>query len=66
MLIAGQAIRKLVKDSFIMKKIPVTHSRYRARQSAEAKAKGRHTGYGKRKGTKEARMPTKVSPRSPP
>lgn len=26
----------------------------------EAKNKGRHTGLGKRKGTKEARMPTKV------
>merc|ERR1711998_145978 len=26
----------------------------------EAKRKGRHTGYGKRKGTKDARMPTKV------
>lgn len=25
-----------------------------------AKAKGRHTGTGKRKGTAEARMPTKV------
>lgn len=26
----------------------------------EAKAKGRHTGYGKRKGTRNARMPLKV------
>ncbi|PIA44298.1 hypothetical protein AQUCO_01700122v1 [Aquilegia coerulea] len=26
----------------------------------EAKRKGRHSGYGKRKGTREARLPTKV------
>eukprot|EP00892_Ulva_mutabilis_P000126 jgi/Ulvmu1/10113/UM006_0064.1 len=55
-----QNIRKLVKDGFVIKKPTVIHSRSRARRSAEAKAKGRHTGYGKRRGTKEARMPTKV------
>ncbi|MBA0714085.1 hypothetical protein Golax_013081, partial [Gossypium laxum] len=26
----------------------------------EAKRKGRHSGYGKRKGTREARLPTKI------
>ena len=36
------------------------HSRYRARQRAIAKAKGRHMGFGSRKGTREARMPSKT------
>merc|ERR1712080_434057 len=34
--------------------------RSRARRFAESRRKGRHTGYGKRKGTRNARMPTKV------
>ncbi len=36
------------------------HSRSRVRAFHEAKRKGRHTGHGKRKGTKDARMPQKV------
>eukprot|EP00693_Jakoba_libera_P001652 EC690801.1.p1 GENE.EC690801.1~~EC690801.1.p1 ORF type:complete len:188 (+),score=64.19 EC690801.1:39-602(+) len=36
------------------------HTRYRVRRRLEAKRKGRHTGVGKRKGSSEARMPTKV------
>merc|ERR1712238_571924 len=36
------------------------HSRSRVRKNQEAKRKGRHTGIGKRRGTNEARMPTKV------
>ncbi|KAF9591033.1 hypothetical protein IFM89_001243 [Coptis chinensis] len=32
----------------------------RARRMKDAKRKGRHSGYGKRKGTREARLPTKV------
>lgn len=55
-----QTIRKLVKDGYVIKKPVVIHSRARARAKAEAKSKGRHTGYGKRKGTREARLPTKV------
>merc|ERR1711933_355173 len=35
-------------------------SRAHARIYAEAKSKGRHMGYGKRKGTANSRMPTKV------
>lgn len=38
----------------------VGHSRARTREMHAAKAKGRHTGVGKRKGTAEARLPTKV------
>lgn len=36
------------------------HSRYRTRELAAAKRAGRHTGFGKRKGTKDARMPSQV------
>ena len=59
-LFSGQNIRKLVKDGLVIRKPGVIHSRSRARATAEAKAAGRHTGYGKRRGTREARLPTKV------
>ncbi|XP_028552633.1 60S ribosomal protein L19-1-like [Dendrobium catenatum] len=55
-----QNIRKLVHEGFIIKKPEKIHSRSRSRRFAEAKRKGRHSGYGKRKGTMEARLPTKV------
>lgn len=37
------------------------HSRARVRKNTEARRKGRHCGFGKRKGTANARMPRKVS-----
>jgi large subunit ribosomal protein L19e len=43
-----------------MRKPCKIHSRARARLHAEAKRKGRHSGVGKRYGTREARMPTKI------
>ena len=43
-----------------MKKALQIHSRSRARRHADEKRKGRHTGAGKRKGTRESRMPSKV------
>ncbi|CEP24719.1 K02885 large subunit ribosomal protein L19e [Cyberlindnera jadinii] len=55
-----QAIRKLYKNGTIVKKPARVHSRSRARALAESKRAGRHTGYGKRKGTKEARFPSQV------
>ncbi|CAN6559165.1 unnamed protein product [Malus baccata var. baccata] len=55
-----QNIRKLVKDGFIIRKPTKIHSRSRAHIMKEAKRKGRHSGYGKRKGTREARLPTKI------
>merc|ERR1712066_909098 len=55
-----QNIRKLVKDGFVIRKPQKIHSRARTNAALEAKRKGRHTGYGKRKGTREARLPTKV------
>lgn len=53
-------VRKLIKDGFILKKPPIMHSRARARRTAAAKAKGRHCGPGKRRGTKNARTPSKL------
>lgn len=54
------SIRSLRKDGYIIVKPQAIHSRSRVRAHDLAKAKGRHTGAGKRKGTAEARMPTKV------
>jgi len=53
-------IRKLIKDGLINRKPEKMHSRSRVRKNLDAKRKGRHTGVGKRRGTKEARMPVKV------
>jgi len=55
-----QNVRKLIKDGFVIKKPPIMHSRARVRKVLLAKRKGRHTGTGKRRGTREARLPTKV------
>lgn len=55
-----QHVRKLVKDGLIIRKPVAVHSRARVRKNAEARRKGRHTGPGKRKGTANARMPTKI------
>ena len=55
-----QNIRKLVKDGFVIRKPQKIHSRARTLRNLAAKQKGRHTGYGKRRGTREARLPTKV------
>lgn len=55
-----QNIRKLIKDSFIVRKPHTIHSKSRHQRHIEAKDKGRHTGYGRRKGTKNARTPFKV------
>jgi len=53
-------IRKLVKDGFIIRRPVQMHSRARVRKVHEAKKKGRHMGHGTRKGTREARMPSKL------
>lgn len=53
-----QTIRKLLQDGLIIKKPVTMHSRARARELTAARRIGRHRGYGKRKGTAEARMPT--------
>ncbi len=46
--------------SVIYKKPDAIHSKARHQRTMAAKAKGRHTGYGKRKGRANARMPVKV------
>merc|ERR1712226_396728 len=53
-------VRKLIKDGYVIKKPAIVHSRSRANKNMEAKRKGRHTGHGKRKGTREARLPARV------
>ncbi|TLS27543.1 hypothetical protein PpBr36_05421 [Pyricularia pennisetigena] len=55
-----QTIRKLVQDGLIIKKPVTMHSRARARELNLARRIGRHRGFGKRKGTADARMPTQV------
>ena len=55
-----RAIRKLYKDGLIVKRQVTTHSRARTRRYHEAKRRGRHQGPGKRKGTRNARMPAKI------
>ena len=51
----------MVNDGLIIRKPVAVHSRARTRKNAEARRKGRHRGYGKRKGTANARMPEKVT-----
>ncbi|KAL3953039.1 hypothetical protein ACCO45_012982 [Purpureocillium lilacinum] len=55
-----QTIRKLVSDGLIIRKPVTMHSRSRARELNLARREGRHRGYGKRKGTADARMPQQV------
>jgi len=55
-----QSIRKLIKDGFVIKKPQRIHSRARVRKRLAAKRKGRHRGFGSRKGSRNARMPTKI------
>lgn len=55
-----QNIRKLIKDGLIIKKPVAVHSRARVRKNTLARRKGRHSGFGKRKGTANARTPQKV------
>merc|ERR1719335_1768453 len=53
-------IHKLIKNGLIVKKKVTVHSKARHQAVMDAKSKGRHTGYGKRKGSANARMPLKV------
>ncbi|CDZ98568.1 60s ribosomal protein l19 [Phaffia rhodozyma] len=55
-----KGVAKLIKDGHIIVKPTVIHSRARTRDLLASKRKGRHTGTGKRKGTADARFPTKV------
>jgi len=55
-----QNIRKMITDGFLIKKPDKCTSTFRQKRWRKAKKLGRHMGLGKRKGTQEARMPTKV------
>jgi len=55
-----RAVRKLLKDGLIIRKAVRGRRRARLRRTLLAKRKGRHNGIGKRKGTKDARMPAKL------
>merc|ERR1712126_541688 len=50
---------KLIKDGLVIKKPVAVHSRSRVRENDAARRKGRHTGFGKRKGTADARTSQK-------
>ncbi|KAL1902069.1 60S ribosomal protein L19B [Ceratocystis pirilliformis] len=55
-----QSIRKLVSDGLIIRKPVTMHSRSRARELNLSRRDGRHRGFGKRKGTADARLPSQV------
>lgn len=55
-----QSIRKMIKNNLIRANPITMHSKARHQRHMAAKAKGRHTGYGRRKGSQNARMPVKV------
>ena len=52
-------IRKLIRNGLVFRKPVAIHSRFRTNKFHEAKRRGRHAGPGNRKGTKNARMPSK-------
>jgi large subunit ribosomal protein L19e len=54
------AVRKLFQNGLVIRKPVKIHSRFRVRERNAAKALGRHTGFGKRKGSANARMPEKL------
>merc|ERR1712137_640072 len=55
-----RAMRKLIKTGVVTKKSVLANSRSRIRRRSKAKSMGRHSGHGKRRGSREARLPTKV------
>merc|ERR1712194_230132 len=55
-----QNFRKLIKDGYVIRKPNAIHSRARCNKHAAAKRLGRHRGFGKRHGTREARFPSKM------
>ena len=55
-----QSVRAMIKNGMIVKKHNLMHSRARVNIRHEAKARGNHTGYGKRHGTMNARIPEKL------
>lgn len=60
LIYVGLLVRKLIKNGLVIKKPQAMHSRARVRLVREARKKGRHSGVGKRFGSANARMPTKL------
>merc|ERR1719161_1749021 len=54
-----KSLHNLITRGFVVKKPLRASSRSKARRTAEAKSMGRNLGYGKRRGTREARISTK-------
>jgi large subunit ribosomal protein L19e len=54
-----QQIRKLINDGIIYRRPVGMHSQARHRKRIQAKRLGRHRGFGKRRGTKNARLNSK-------
>jgi len=54
-----QQIRKLIADGIIVRRPVGMHSMARHHRRILGKRLGRHTGYGKRRGTRNARLPEK-------
>ena len=55
-----EQLRAAIKVGYVARKADNTVSRFNTRKVHAEKAKGRHTGIGKRIGGREARMPTKI------
>lgn len=55
-----QSIRHLIRDGVIIHRPVGIHTKFRVRKYKEARLKGRHCGFGKRKGTSEARNSVKA------
>jgi len=53
-------IRKLYKDGIIVRRAVAMHSRSRVKRHEAEKRKGRHQGFGHRRGAAGARMPTRI------
>ena len=60
MATSRSSVKKLIKNGWVVKINPTVHSRSRARKRLEEKRRGRHQGRGKRRGCKDARMPSKI------
>ncbi|KAK8798825.1 hypothetical protein WA158_007909 [Blastocystis sp. Blastoise] len=55
-----QNVRRLVKNGLVIRKADAIHSRARITKRNDAKSRGNHTGFGKRRGTRNARIPSKL------
>lgn len=50
----------MIKNGLIIRKPELMHSRARVQIRMDAKKRGNHTGYGKRRGTHNARISSKI------